>query len=58
MGVKVEDDDEDFELEPRKLGQNELLFTQNNMDIDKNTGEFIDDERDPFNIEDIDKVDD
>lgn len=41
MGVKVEDDDEDFELEPRKLGQNELLFTQNNMDIDKNTGEFL-----------------
>jgi len=41
MGVKVEDDDEDFELEPRKPGQNQMLFTQNNMEVDKNTCEFL-----------------
>ena len=38
MGVQVEDDDDDFMLEPRKPGQDQLLFTQNNIEVDKDSG--------------------
>ena len=41
MGVRVEDDDDDFMLEPRKPGQTQLSFTQNNIEVDKDSGEYL-----------------
>lgn len=41
LGVQVEDDDEEFELAPRKPGQSPMVFTENNMDIDKDTGNYM-----------------
>ena len=41
MGVRVEDDDDDFVLEPRKPGQTQLCFTQNNIEVDKESGQYL-----------------
>lgn len=41
MGVRVEDDDDDFVLEPRKPGQTQMCFTQNNIEVDKDSGQYL-----------------
>ena len=39
-GVQVEEDDDDFVLEPKKAGQQQLKFDENNIEID-DKGNYI-----------------
>lgn len=38
-GIPVEEDDQDFEIQPREPGDTDLLFEKNNLEVDEN-GQF------------------
>lgn len=39
-GIQVEEDDADFQIEPREKGETQLLFEKNNIDVDED-GNYI-----------------
>ena len=39
-GVPVEEDDNDFMIQPREKGETQLLFERNNIDVDED-GQYI-----------------